>query len=361
MPTLREREEASAAFEVAERTAQEIVRERGIRTGAALSLVTDNHGGPISERGDATIRWSPADEFSQRGRTRWSSIGGTGSKFGRGSPGIIWRAVKDSAQVYRSTSRACGRVVALAARNLLQRGNIAMLGMAMAGVVGCGVQEGLLLTLPTAPQHDAWQFAMHYALENMLPSVTWSTKPANLVATAHGMSADILCPDTGTTDINSEQASRALAALGWRSGRSIIAGYVCIAQILRLVQHSASAGKLLKRRAMLGLEPPTNVGVQERVIRLCGVRSDVTPLSLERYGPHILPVVETIPLDSSAHTSLLLTNWGFHESAGRPHVDNMRLLDVNAVGHSILRSPLFWRVHPVRCSKRYPSTIVFLY
>ena len=66
---------------------------------------------------------------------------------------------------------------------------------------------------------------------------------------------------------------------------------------------------------MLGLEPPTG-GVPERVIRLCGVQSDVTPLSLERYGPHILPVVQTIPIDSGAHTSLLLTNWGFHESAG---------------------------------------------
>ena len=90
---------------------------------------------------------------------------------------------------------------------------------------------------------------------------------------------------------------------------------------------------------MLGLEPPTS-GVNERIVRLCGVRSDVTPLSvgkhqpflpplftvfsfkaaivlprqardkhqktlkqcgvspqLERYGEHILPVVETIPLD----------------------------------------------------------------
>eukprot|EP01046_Picozoa_sp_COSAG06_P003441 COSAG06_NODE_134_length_22423_cov_17.315445_22_plen_119_part_00 len=40
----------------------------------------------------------------------------------------------------------------------------------------------------------------------------------------------------------------------------------------------------------------------------------------------------------AAHTSLLLTNWGFHESAGRPHVDSMQLLlDMYGVGHGILR------------------------
>jgi hypothetical protein len=337
-PTLREREEASKALAAAERTAQEM-RERN---GGA---VTKNNVGPISERGDATIRWSPRDEFS-RGRS-WM----TRSKFGRGPPGVLWRAVGDTAHVYRNTSRACGRVVALAARNLLHRGNITMLGMALTGVFSCGIYEGLLLTHPAAPQPDAWRFALHYALENMVPSVTWSTKPAHIVAAAYGTPLEVLCvhtldDSTITTIADPEEAARVLAAQGWRSGRSIIAGYVCIAQVLRLVQQSASAGEQLKRRAMLGLEPPTS-GVPERVIRLCGVQSDVTPLSLERYGPHILPVVETIPIDSGAHTSLLLTNWGFHESAGRPHVDNMRMLDVYAVGQGILRSPLFWRVHPV--------------
>ena len=47
----------------------------------------------------------------------------------------------------------------------------------------------------------------------------------------------------------------------------------------------------------------------------------------------------------AAHTSLLLTNWGFHESAGRPHVDSMQLLlDMYGVGHGILRcgNHVFW-------------------
>ena len=55
-----------------------------------------------------------------------------------------------------------------------------------------------------------------------------------------------------------------------------------MAQVLRLVQHSASAAETLKQRVMLGLEPPTS-GVEERVVRLCGVRSDVTALSIESH------------------------------------------------------------------------------
>ena len=156
---------------------------------------------------------SPVDEFS-RGRG-WMGH----SKFGRGPPGIFWRAVSDTAHVYRNTSRACGRVVALAAQNLLHRGNITMLGMALTGVFGCGLYEGLLLTHPTAPQPEAWRFAMHYALENMLPSVTWSTRPAYMVAAAYGTPLEVLCvhtlDDAAATAIASpEEAARALAAQG---------------------------------------------------------------------------------------------------------------------------------------------------
>jgi hypothetical protein len=39
---------------------------------------------------------------------------------------------------------------------------------------------------------------------------------------------------------------------------------------------------------MLGLEPPTS-GVNERIVRLCGVRSDVTPLSVGKHQPFLPP------------------------------------------------------------------------
>ena len=90
-----------------------------------------------------------------------------------------------------------------------------MLGMAVTGVVGCGIQEGLLLADPAAPQHDAMRFACHYALENVLPSVTWSTKPAHLVAAAHSLPMDVLSPaaagDSSAAGVEPEAAARALA------------------------------------------------------------------------------------------------------------------------------------------------------
>lgn len=42
---------------------------------------------------------------------------------------------------------------------------------------------------------------------------------------------------------------------------------------------------------MEGRETPFK-GVKERVIRFCGVESNITKLSLDRYGLHILPVFE---------------------------------------------------------------------
>jgi hypothetical protein len=227
MPTLREREAA----------AESLAAARSAARALAQTAAASKRAGPISERGDAKIRWAPADEFV---RSSWASS----SQFGHARPGRVWRAVSVVAHAYRNTSRASGRVLTLAARNLLERGNLAMLGMAVTGVVGCGIQEGLLLADPAAPQHDAMRFACHYALENVLPSVTWSTKPAHLVAAAHSLPMDVLSPaaagDASAAGVEPEAAARALAAHGWRSGRSIIAGYVCIAQVLRLVQHSAS-------------------------------------------------------------------------------------------------------------------------
>jgi hypothetical protein len=78
----------------------------------------------------------------------------------------------------RNARRAGGRVVQLASANLLERGNLSVLGTAAAAVFGCGMYEGLLLTASTAPAAEAWTFAAAYAGENLFPSMIWSTKRA---------------------------------------------------------------------------------------------------------------------------------------------------------------------------------------
>ena len=56
-------------------------------------------------------------------------------------------------------------------------------------------------------------------------------------------------------------------------------------------EHPCTAQEL-KDRVRAGSEPLYR-GVSQRVIRLCGRTSDVTSLSLSRYGQHIVPVFES--------------------------------------------------------------------
>ena len=54
---------------------------------------------------------------------------------------------------------------------------------------------------------------------------------------------------------------------------------------------SIRTAEQLKERIRLGEEPLFR-GVSQRIIRLCGRTSDVTALSLSRYGSHIVPIFE---------------------------------------------------------------------
>ena len=56
-------------------------------------------------------------------------------------------------------------------------------------------------------------------------------------------------------------------------------------------RHVRDAACAVSRRVRLGREP-LFPGIEQRIIRLCGRQSDVTEVSLLRYGPHIVPVFE---------------------------------------------------------------------
>ena len=73
--------------------------------------------------------------------------------------------------------------------------------------------------------------------------------------------------------------------------RSVIAGFVGIGQVLRLVDITQEAGEDYRRRCLNATEPLLT-GVKERVIRLVGTESDVTNLSISRLGFHIVPIAE---------------------------------------------------------------------
>ena len=71
---------------------------------------------------------------------------------------------------------------------------------------------------------------------------------------------------------------------------------------MRLVDSSAAAASDYDERVRNGHEPLFETGVQERVVRLAGRESDVTELSVRRFGAHIVPVFEDFSLPSVRRT-----------------------------------------------------------
>ena len=105
--------------------------------------------------------------------------------------------------------------------------------------------------------------------------------------------------------------------------RSVIAGFLGIAQIFRLVQAFSDASDRYDDRILNGREPFFS-GTRERVIRLAGKSSDVTDLSMMRFGNHIVPVAE-IPemckdlVDAHSENLLRPTYWHIpNDTYGRP-------------------------------------------
>eukprot|EP01006_Ploeotia_vitrea_P007399 TRINITY_DN16927_c0_g1_i2.p1 TRINITY_DN16927_c0_g1~~TRINITY_DN16927_c0_g1_i2.p1 ORF type:complete len:528 (+),score=43.27 TRINITY_DN16927_c0_g1_i2:83-1666(+) len=79
-----------------------------------------------------------------------------------------------------------------------------------------------------------------------------------------------------------------------QASRSIIAGSMVMAQLVRTVGQLVSAGERFRLNVLFGSEAPLK-SVKQRVIRLCGKESDVTYVSLMHHGEHILPVYERQP------------------------------------------------------------------
>ena len=101
-----------------------------------------------------------------------------------------------------------------------------------------GAAEAALLCAQPLSQFGASHahFVCAYASENMLSSVIWSTKPAGLVAAsceldAHSLLLPSLCGGGGAEPPGAEEAASLLRAQGAATGRSIIAGWMGMAQV----------------------------------------------------------------------------------------------------------------------------------
>jgi hypothetical protein len=213
---------------------------------------------------------------------------------------------------------ASHRILNIAIERVLEPRTVRLVLASSATVIAIGAAEATLLCseIPFYESFDAGLFVLRYSVENLLPSCIWNTADANLVVRA--LECDPLLVLRQFDPTSAADASTQLRVHFLASSRSIVAGFMLLAQLVRAVNISANAARIYEERIRLGQEPPLLNGVDQRIVRLCGKESDVTAVSLQRSGVHLFPVYE-----APDHVRHLV-----HE-----YSDNGR-------------SPVFWSVRP---------------
>ena len=182
-------------------------------------------------------------------------------EFPKNPPG---QALRDRLEAGRRIAQSCVTNV------FGDSANNAAMATSLGTVLAIGVYEGALLTRPGALGRA--RFCFRYGAAQVLPSVIWLTKPARTCCEAWRVEAKPLLREVSPR--------RELKVLGAQTLRSIVAGFLGIAQVMRLVDSSAAAASDYDERVRNGHEPLFETGVQERVVRLAGRESDVTELSV---------------------------------------------------------------------------------
>ncbi|TMW58562.1 hypothetical protein Poli38472_010121 [Pythium oligandrum] len=187
-------------------------------------------------------------------------------------------------------SQILARVARVAVKSIFKPSRLIVLGTCSLCTLGLTSYEAHLLLDPACSAADALAFTHKYSTENFFASCIWETREAELVAQALGMNPDevlkVLDPENSPED-----AQLSLHLQGIYTTRAIVAGFMVITQVLSIVRESMLATHRYMDHVFLGKEPPLR-GITERIIRLAGDGSDVTEVSMARYGAHILPVYE---------------------------------------------------------------------
>eukprot|EP00808_Paulinella_micropora_P032300 g12246.t1 len=210
----------------------------------------------------------------------------------------------DRSRKIRQYLEASLRIYNISRQSLFRPKDVFFLATSLGCVYAIGLAEAFVLLQGATWDH--LPYALVYAYENMLCSLVWETKPLDLVVQSMGVEPSSL--GLGTDTKGMAEAKRLLQAQSLASWRCIIAGYMMIAQIFRMVNISLQSAIIYRKRIATGTvslqsaiiyrkriatghEPPLR-GPTERIIRLCGKESDVTRLSLDRYGQYIVPIFE---------------------------------------------------------------------
>ena len=284
-------------------------------------------------------------------------------EFGKRSPSDM-RSIRR-----RQKLESTRRIVKIAAERVLEPSAVALLGMSASLVLGIGAAEAMLLIDPvhldltaivdgirsstetTDSSHatygttDIAKFVARYSLEQLLPSTVWSTQEGNLIAAAmgYGGGGDAATATSLLRQLDPTVPSDAstLLALGFcQALRSMAAGFMLLAQLVRAGTIGAQAPSVYEERVRSGREPPIllpSSGIGGRkgerwdststidqpglIVRFCGRESNIISTSLRRMGHRVFPVFE----DPFSNVSYLISQ----------HSESHRI-------------PVFWSVRPDR-------------
>lgn len=211
----------------------------------------------------------------------------------RNSPSLsqlAWKAEDEfKPPVRRKIPPQVTRLIRLAYDNEFVGRSLKVLGISALSVYALGFYEGSLLINSHVDVAKATYFLHTYAYEQLIPSCVWGTKPAHLIAVSIDADPSVLL--RSFRDNNAADAAVQLQSLGIAACRSVIAGFVCLTQVLRTLAWSLQTYERYQERVKLGNEPLFG-GVPGRIIRLCGRSSDMTSHTLKYSHSNIVPIYE---------------------------------------------------------------------
>jgi len=134
------------------------------------------------------------------------------------------------------------------------------------------------------------RFTLSYARRQIIPSIVWDTFcPEQLFRELKMDPAKYLRSFDFTKQADIKANGRLMRC---RHIRSVLAGFIGIAQIMRVVDMAAKHDETYAENIRTGREPFYANSMGGRVIRFSGVDSHVTEQSMQRFGRHILPIYE---------------------------------------------------------------------
>jgi hypothetical protein len=138
------------------------------------------------------------------------------------------------------------------------------------------------------------RFILRYATYNVLPSLIWATQSTHVIIET----SPVLSQTAGTANnwlfhTNQLPPRRALWVNLLAALRGAVAGSVLLSNVIAITSIWQDSRQDYAQRIQNGKEPPLRPSQKHGVtIRLAGVQSDVTELSLQRRRHHLWPVFE---------------------------------------------------------------------